>query len=44
MFSAVPDDRRMADALFREAPEDEEEDDEEKKDDEEEDEEERYSE
>jgi hypothetical protein len=40
MYSAVPDDRRMADALLREVPEDDEEDKDEKNDDEEEDEEE----
>jgi transcriptional regulator with XRE-family HTH domain len=38
-FTAVPDDRRMADALFREVPEDDEEDEDEKKDEEEDDEE-----
>ena len=37
MLSAIPDDRRIASALFREVPEDDEEDEDEKKDDEEED-------
>jgi len=40
MYSAVPGDRRIANALFREGPEDDEEDEDEEKDDEEEDEEE----
>ena len=40
LYSAVPGDRRMANALFREVPEDDEEDEDEKKDDEEDDEEE----
>jgi hypothetical protein len=40
VYSAVPIERRMANALFREAPEDDEEDEDEKKDDGEEDEEE----
>jgi hypothetical protein len=40
MYSAVPDDRRIANTLFREVPEDDEEDEDEKKDGEEEDEEE----
>ena len=40
MYLAVPVDRGMANAWFREAPEDDEEDEDEKKDDEEEDEEE----
>ena len=43
MYSAVPVDRRMAIALFREVPEDDEEDEDEKEDDEE-DEEDGYSE
>jgi hypothetical protein len=37
MYSVFPDDRRMANAWFREVPEDDEEDEDEKKDDEEED-------
>jgi hypothetical protein len=44
MYSAVPGGHRMANALFREVPQDEEEDEAEKEDDEEEDEEEGYSE
>lgn len=40
MSLAVPDDRRIVDALLREVPEDDEEDEDEKRDDEEEDEEE----
>ena len=40
MHSAVPIDRRMADVLFRDVPEDDEEDEDEKEDNEEEDEEE----
>jgi len=39
MYSAVPVDRRMANAWFREVPEDDEEDEDERKDNEEEDEE-----
>ena len=38
VYSAVPVERRMANALFREVPEDDEEDEDEKKDDEEDDE------